>query len=61
MGHITPPVGLCLFIGCSIAEMGIDEVLRGLLPFILIMVIGVAIIVLWPSLVLFIPRAFGFI
>jgi hypothetical protein len=25
------------------------------------MVIGVAIIVLWPSLVLFIPRAFGFI
>src|SRR5690606_33007974 len=33
IGLLTPPVGLCLFIGCSVGNVTIEELTRALLPY----------------------------
>jgi len=53
MGTITPPVGLQLYIACSIAKISIDKVV--ILPFILIMTLVIIAIAYMPGLVLWLP------
>lgn len=56
IGLITPPFGVCLFIGASLGNMSIPQAARGAVWFILIMIIVLAMIVLFPPLVLYIPN-----
>jgi len=61
LGHVTPPVGLCLFVGMSISGLPMEKLLRPLAPFIaaiIVVLIGVAFL---PEISLYLPRAFGFI
>ena len=61
LGHVTPPVGLCLFVGMSISGLPMEKLLRPLAPFIaaiIVVLIGVAFV---PEISLYLPRAFGFI
>jgi len=53
MGTITPPVGLQLYIACSIAKISINKVV--ILPFILIMILVIIIITYIPGFVLWLP------
>ena len=34
VGHITPPVGLCLFVGMAISGLPMDKLVKPLLPFL---------------------------
>jgi len=52
---ITPPVGLNLFVIQAVARSGLGEVVRGVTPFILLMLASVAAIWAFPQLVLFVP------
>ena len=52
---ITPPVGLNLFVIQAVAQAPISEVIRGVWPFILIMLGTVLLLWLWPDLAVFIP------
>lgn len=56
-GLITPPYGLCLLIGARLGEIPIAAAMRALLPFYLISLGVLAVAVLLPDLVLWIPRA----
>jgi len=58
VGHVTPPVGLCLFVGCSISGDKIEDLVKPLLPFILTMLVVILIIILFPQIVLFLPNLF---
>jgi len=53
---ITPPVGLNLFVIQSIAQSPLGEIVRGVLPFIAIMLFSVLLIWIFPGIVLFIPH-----
>jgi tripartite ATP-independent transporter DctM subunit len=54
MGAITPPVGSMLFISCSIANIKLEESIRILIPFLLVM-LSVALAVLFiPGLALWV-------
>jgi len=56
IGLITPPLGVCLFIACSIARITLEQIVKAILPF-LIAAIGVLFIVTYiPELVLWLPR-----
>ena len=57
MGNITPPIGLNLFVikGISPAEVTMEEIIRGSAPFVAILAIVIAIFVLFPDLVLWLP------
>ena len=52
---ITPPVGLNLYVIQAVGKAGIDEVARGVWPFILLMLATVVLIYLYPDLALYIP------
>jgi C4-dicarboxylate transporter DctM subunit len=56
IGLVHPPVGLNLFVLSSIAAAPMGEVIRGILPFLLILLIVLAIIVCVPSLTLWLPE-----
>lgn len=56
MALITPPVGLNLYVIQGIAKSRLAPVIRGIVPFFLIMVIGLIIIYLFPQLSLAVPN-----
>ena len=59
IGMVTPPLGVCLFIGCSIADITLEDITRAVWPFILIMIADVLLLtyLLWISTIL--PRLTG--
>ncbi len=60
IGLITPPMGLCLFVADSIANVGLGRLTRQILPLFLVELIALIIITFIPVTVLAIPRFFGF-
>ena len=59
VGLCTPPVGSVLFIGCSVAGIKIDRVIRPLLPMFIAMVVVLLMVAFIPELSLLVPRLFG--
>jgi len=57
IGLFTPPVGLCLFIACGIAEVQMSSVLKAVVPFFLVMLTVLMLVSFIPDLVLFVPHA----
>jgi len=55
IGQLTPPVGLNLFVIQGISQRPITEVIWGSLPFVFVMLIGVAILSAFPVLALWLP------
>ena len=60
IGLCTPPVGSVLFVGCSVAGLNIQKVIRPLLPLFIAMLVVLLIITYVPQLTLWLPRQFGF-
>jgi C4-dicarboxylate transporter DctM subunit len=52
---ITPPVGLNLYVIQAVGKASMSEVARGVLPFLLLMLVTVVICYLIPDIVLYIP------
>lgn len=50
IGMITPPVGLNLFVVSGITKEPLEKVVKAVIPFILIMLLGLLIVVLIPEL-----------
>ncbi|SFN47433.1 TRAP transporter, DctM subunit [Cohaesibacter marisflavi] len=61
IGLMTPPYGLCLFAGAAITsnETRIGAISREILPFLFISIGVLALISLFPDLVLYLPRLAG--
>jgi len=60
VGLCTPPVGAVLFIGCSVADVRIEKVVKPLLPFFAAMIISLLLVTYLPILSLWLPKMFGF-
>jgi len=60
IGHITPPVGLCLFVGMAISGLSMEKLMKPLLPFLASIIVTLLLIAFMPGLVLFLPRLLGF-
>ena len=52
IGLITPPVGTTLNVICGVAKVKMDEVIVGVMPFMIAELIVLALLVIFPSLVL---------
>jgi len=61
IGLCTPPVGLNLFVGCNMAEIKIENIITTIIPFLMTMISILAILILFPELILIIPRTIGYI
>lgn len=60
IGLMTPPVGACLFVACSISKLSLWELTKEIWPFFIAQCITLSIITYVPTLVLFVPRLLGF-
>ena len=59
IGTITPPVGSVLFVGSSVAGLKVEEVVRHLVPYFIVILIGLLMVTFIPELSLWLPSAFG--
>ena len=59
IGLCTPPVGSVLFIGCSVANVKIENVVKPLIPIFVAMVIVLLLVTYIPELSLWLPRLVG--
>lgn len=60
VGLCTPPVGSVLFVGCGVANISIQKVIKPLLPMFGAMLIVLLLVTFWPALTLWLPSLFGF-
>ena len=61
VGLCTPPVGSVLFIGCSVANVKIEKVIKPLLPLFAAMVIILLLVTYIPEISLWLPRFFDLV
>lgn len=60
IGLITPPYGLLIFIMQSITQARLKDIFSDLVPFIFVLLLVLAALTLFPDLVLWLPRQFGY-
>ncbi len=60
VGLCTPPVGSVLFIGCSVAKIDIQKVIKPLIPLFIAMIVVLMLVTYLPQISLWLPGLFGF-
>jgi tripartite ATP-independent transporter DctM subunit len=58
IGLFLPPVGVGLFIACGIGGVSVDRATRAVLPFIVVLCVGLVVIIIAPWFTLVLPRIF---
>jgi len=59
VGMCHPPVGLNLYVASGITKMGITELTIATWPWLLTMLVFLAMVTYWPTMSIFLPRALG--
>ncbi|MBU0970950.1 MAG: TRAP transporter large permease [Proteobacteria bacterium] len=62
MGVITPPVGINVYVVYGVAknvlkeEIPLEKIFKGIFPFLIAVIVGVLILILFPSIILYLPN-----
>lgn len=62
MGVITPPVGINVYVVYGVAknvleqEIPLEKIFKGIFPFLLAVILGVIILMIFPKIILFLPQ-----
>ena len=59
IGLCTPPVGTILFVGSGIARISVSQVVKPLLPFLIIMILVLLLVVYIPEISMILPNLFN--
>ena len=59
IGICTPPVGSALFIGCSVADVPMNRVIRYLIPMYVVLFVVLLLVTYIPGISLWLPKLFG--
>jgi tripartite ATP-independent transporter DctM subunit len=60
LGLITPPLGICLFVACSISKIKLWTISKAIFPFLLAEIFVLFIVTYFPVISMFIPKLFGY-
>ena len=60
IGLITPPYGILLFVINAVTRIPLAEIIREVWPFFSVLLAALALLILAPGLVLWLPRLFGY-
>ena len=58
IGMLTPPMGICLFVSCSIGQVTMEEITRAVWPFLVVMVIDLLLVSYVPFFTTLLPSLF---
>jgi C4-dicarboxylate transporter DctM subunit len=61
MGVITPPVGINVYVVYGVAknvigEVPLESIFKGIIPFLLAVILGIIILMIFPQIILFLPN-----
>jgi len=59
IGMVTPPLGVCLFVGCGISGISLEAISKAAWPFIAIMIAAVLVLTYVPWISLVLPKLAG--
>ncbi len=59
IGLITPPVGSVLFVASAVSKQKIEQVVKAMLPFYIILFFVLLLVTYIPAISLFLPKLFG--
>ena len=59
LGLCTPPVGTCLFVGCAVGKVPIEEAVRTIWPFYIAMLAALLLVAYVPAVSLWLPGVLG--
>lgn len=60
IGLITPPYGILLFVISAVSQIPLKEMIREIWPFLGILISALVIMILFPEIVLWVPRSLGY-
>lgn len=60
IGLLTPPVGSVLYVMSSVTHKPVDEIFRGILPFLVPLVSVLMILTFFPDITMIVPRMLGY-
>jgi C4-dicarboxylate transporter DctM subunit len=55
LAQITPPVGMNLFTIRAISNAPLAQIIAGSMPYVLLLILGLAIVMIWPQIALWLP------
>ncbi|PSQ71679.1 MAG: C4-dicarboxylate ABC transporter permease [Bacteroidetes bacterium QH_8_67_23] len=58
IGQSTPPVGIALFVACSISKTKMEDITGPVLPYLAVMIAVLLAVTFWPDLTTWLPRVF---
>jgi tripartite ATP-independent transporter DctM subunit len=58
IGLLTPPVGMVLYILARVANISFERTTKACLPFLIPLLVSLALVTYWPSMVMFLPNLF---
>jgi TRAP-type C4-dicarboxylate transport system permease large subunit len=61
IGLITPPYGVVLFVINATTRIPLREIISEIAPFIVVLVFALLLMILFPGIVLWVPRQFGYV
>lgn len=61
LGLITPPVGVVLYSATAVGKRKFEEVVKALVPFLILSFAALALVCLFPAITLILPETFGFL
>ena len=59
IGFITPPLGVNLFVASRVGETTLDNVIKGIIPFLGLMIVTLLLITYVPAISMFLPNLLG--
>jgi TRAP-type C4-dicarboxylate transport system permease large subunit len=59
VGAFMPPVGIGFYVACAVAEARVEVAARTMVPYLVVLVLAIALIAFVPWITLAIPRALG--
>jgi tripartite ATP-independent transporter DctM subunit len=60
VGAFLPPAGVGFYVCCAVMGTGVEGSARAMLPYLVVLILGLLIVTFVPWFTLFLPRAFGF-
>ena len=57
IGLFVPPTGLAVMVACSVGKVRMDQMIKPLMPFLMLLMLGLAIIIFFPWISTVVPQA----
>ncbi|KPQ23290.1 MAG: TRAP-type C4-dicarboxylate transport system, large permease component [Halomonas sp. HL-48] len=56
IGLLTPPVGTCLYVGCGVGRVSMEQLVKAMLPYYAALLVVLVILIAFPGIVTWLPN-----